>query len=291
MVLMESFPGSAHDTTHRQRWRDAGAVLAVVVTLILTARQLRPLVEAAAFVPLTGDALATVPVSAWFRAGAWVAVSVAVLLRWRVLAVLGAWAGVLFEAIIAARRMNNYPGDVVPVDVLMWSLILAITAALLLSVSAPVDRGLELLGRRGYWLLMLTVAVTALSAAAVPVLGERYGPPHADSIGDGAYPIFGISSNLARSVAGATFAVVPALAVATVRMTDRAVRFRGYVLMAVGTAGFIVMQLGLPLPFGVFPAPVLSFPTQPVILLVASGLIGWAGLRWTRLTERSKAWP
>ena len=147
-------------------WADAATVLALVSTVILTARQLRPLAEAGAFVARTGETLTAVPVPAWPRAVAWVGISVAVLLRWRRAALLGVWVAVLFEIVVAALRINGDPHYGVPVDLLAWPLLLAIAAAILLSVSAPVPPGPDPLGRRGRWLLAGAAAVTTLTAMA-----------------------------------------------------------------------------------------------------------------------------
>lgn len=270
----------------RLQWADAAAVLALVVTVLLTARQLRPLTEAGAFVARTGETLSAVPVSAWPRAAAWVGISVAVLLRWRTAAALGAWAAVLYEIVVAALRINGDPRYGVPVDLLAWPLLLAIAAAFLLSVSAPVPHGPDLLGRRGHWLLAVAAMVTTLTAMVIPLLGEYYGPPPADAIDPGFHAIFAVSSERADAVAGATFAVVLILALAAVSGVDRAVRHRVYTLVGAGTAGFIAIQLGLPRPFGLSTVPVLSRPIQAVVLVMGPGLVLGAGVLLIRFSER-----
>lgn len=279
-------PARVDQRSSRPQWTDATAVLALVVTVILTARQLRPLAEAGAFVARTGETLSAVPVSAWTRAAAWVAISVAVLLRWRTAAALGAWATVLYEIVVAALRINSDPRYGVPFDLLGWPLLLAIAAAFLLSVSAPVPHGLDLLGRRGHWLLTVAAMVTTLTAMAIPLLGEYYGPPPADSIDPGFYVTFVVSSERANAVAGATFAVVLVLVLAAVSGVDRAVRHRVYTLVGAGTAGFVAIQLGLPRPFGLSGVPVLSRSTQAVVLVMGPGLVLGAGLLLIYYTER-----
>jgi hypothetical protein len=279
---------SGDEPSSRTRWLDAVGVLAVVVTVILAARQLRPLVEAGAFVARTGETMSAVPASAWLRAGAWVAIGVAVLFRWRTAAALGAWAGVLFEIIVGAPRVSDDMRYAAPLDLLVWPLVLAITAAVLLSVSAAVSRGPGRLGRRGYWLLAAAAAVTTLTAAAIPLLGDYYEPPPANTIDSAWYVSFAVSSNLARAVAAATFAAVLVLALATISGVDQAVRSRVHTLMAAGTAGFVAIQLGLPRPFNASDWPVLSHPAQVVVFVMAPGLILGAGLLLIRSAERLK---
>ncbi|MEU5939518.1 hypothetical protein ABZ807_10035 [Micromonospora sp. NPDC047548] len=268
------------------RWADAAAVVAVIVTLILTARQLRPLAEAAAFLARTGETVTAVPAATWPRAAAWVAISIAVFARWRTAAALGAWSAVLYEIVVVATRINGDPGYVAPLHLLVWPLLLAVAAAVSLSVSAPVGRGLDLLVRRGRWLLAVVAAFTTLTATAIPLLGEYIGPSQADSIDPGFHPVFVVSSRLGGAVVGLTFAVVLALALATVLGVDRALRSRVVTLMGAGAAGIVAIHLGLPRPFGVWDVPVASGPTQAVLLVMGPGLVLSAGLLLIRSGER-----
>jgi hypothetical protein len=187
-----------------------------------------------------------VPASTWPRAAAWVAIGVAVAMRWRIPAAVGAWAAVLYEIVVAVRRIDGDPVYRMPIDLVVWPLLLAFVAASLLSVAVAGRNGLDLLGRRGRWLLAGAATATTLSAAAIPLLGEYYGPPPADSFGVS----FEIRSDVADAVAVATFAVMGILALAAVSSSDRAVRPRALTLVAAGTVGFVALQLGLRTPFG-----------------------------------------
>jgi hypothetical protein len=268
------------------RWADGAAVVAVVVTLILTARQLRPLAEAAALLARTGETVAAMPAATWPRAAAWVAISIAILARWRTAAALGAWSAVLYEIVVVATRLKGDQGYDAPLDLLVWPLLLAVAAAMLLSASASVGRGLDLLTRRGRWLLAVAAAVTALTATAIPLLGEYNGPSQADSIDPGFHAVFVVSSRLGGAVGGLTFAVVLTLALATVIGVDRAVRSRVLTLMGAGAAGFVAIHLGLPRPFGVWDVPLVSGPTEAVLLVMGPGLVLGAGLLLVRSSER-----
>jgi hypothetical protein len=281
-----AMPGD--EPSGRSRWLDAVSVLAVIVTVIVTARQLRPLVEAGAFVVRTGEPQSAVPTSAWVRAGAWVAISVAVFLRRRTVAAWGAWAATMFEVAVAAPRIGGDPRYGVPLDLLVWPAVLAVTAAVLLTGSAAVARAPGTVTRRGYWLLTAAAAVAALMAAAIPLLGEVSAPAPADSADPGWSVGFTVSSELARAVAGATFAAVLVLALSAAGGAERAVRSRLYTLVAAGTAGFVAIQFGLPRPFGALDFPVLSRPAQAVVLVLLPGLVLCAGLVSIRSAARSK---
>ncbi len=164
----------------RALWARAVAVTAVVVAVMLAARELRPLVAAATFLARTGDPmLSSVAWGSWVRAATWVAVAVAVV------AGLGAAA-----------------------------------------------------------------AVTALSAAAVPLLGTYYGPVHVDARDSLLVPIFEIRSNVDNAVHGLVPVAGLLLVLAAAGWVERGVRPRVYALIAVIAAAYGVLQLGMPFPFG-----------------------------------------
>ncbi|WP_030486294.1 hypothetical protein [Micromonospora chokoriensis] len=250
----------------RVRWADATVVVAIIFTLILTARQLRPLAEAAAFLARTGETVTVLPSATWPRAAVWVAISLAIVAGWQTAATLGAWSAVLYEIVVAATRISGDRRYDVSLDLLAWPLLLAVAAAVLLSVAAPVGHGLDLLPRRGRWLLAAAAAVTTLTAAATPLLGDYYGPLPADSIDPGFYPAFAISSRLSDAVSGLTFAAVLALTLATAMGIDRAARRRVLTLMGAGAVGIIAIHLGLPRPFGMSAGLLVSGPVQAVLV-------------------------
>ncbi len=274
----------------RVLWADAAAVCAVVLSLILAARSVRPLAEAGAFLARTGESLTALPASTWPRAAAWVAISVMVLARWRIAAAVGAWAAVGYEIVVLAMRVNGDPAYIDPLNVMAWPLVLAAAAAALLSVPAPVGRGLDLLGRRGMWLLGAAAAVTTLMATAIPLLGEYYGPPPAGSVDPGFFVVFAVSSQLANAIQGLTLALVFALTVAAVMAVDRAVRYRVFTVAGAGALGLVAIELGLPRPFGLWEMPVLSGAAQAVLLVLAPSLalgIGWFLVRHNERTPRT----
>ena len=270
----------------QRRWADAAAVVAVVVTLILAARQLRPIAEVVAFLARTGETVIVVPATTWPRAAVWIAVGIPVLARWRAAAVLGAWAAVLFEIVVAALRIDDQPGYRVPLDLLVWPILPAVLAAVLLSVPAPAGRGLDLLGRPGRRLLAAAAAVTTLTAMAIPLLGEYYGPPPAGTDDPGFNISFAVSTRLANAVAVLTLVLVLGLALAAGIGADRAVRGRALTLIGAGAAGFAAIQFGLPRPFGVWDAPLVSGLGQAVLAATGPVLLLGAGWLWTRFGER-----
>ncbi|PWR15016.1 hypothetical protein DKT69_13135 [Micromonospora sicca] len=117
-------------------------------------------------------------------------------------------------------------------------------------------------------------------------LSGYHGPPPASSIDPGFHVSFVVSSELANAVAGATSAVVLALALAAVSGVDGAVRPRVYTLLGADVAGFVAIQLGLPQPLGLSTVPVLSRPTQALVLVMGPGLVLGAGLLLIRFSER-----
>lgn len=85
-----------------------------------------------------------------------------------------------------------------------------------------------------------------------------------------------------------TFAGVLVLALAAVSGVDRAIRPRVYTLIGAGTAAFVAIQLGLPIPFGVWSSPVLSArPAQAAVLVMGPCLVFSGGLLLIRFNERS----
>jgi hypothetical protein len=222
-------------------WARALAVTGAVVTVMLAARELRPLVETATFLVRTGHPVfGTPPPGAWVRAGAWLAIAVAVLLRLRVVAALGAWAAVVYEAVVLVLAGRPTPGFAEPWLLRAWPLLLATGAAVLLTASVQARPGLDPLRRGGRWLLAVAAAVTALSAVAVPLLGT-YSPPPPE-------PVFSI--NVDNAVHGGMPIVALLLVLAAVGFVERGVRPRVYALIAVIVAAYVVLQLAMPLPFG-----------------------------------------
>ncbi|MGA4726474.1 hypothetical protein ACWEOS_17710 [Micromonospora taraxaci] len=271
----------------RPLWVDAAAIVAVVVTLILAARQLRPLVEAAAFLARTGETVVTLPTGTWLRAVAWVAVGIAIFARWRSAVVLGAWAAVLYEVAVLTTSFTGGRRSGATLDLELWPLLLALTAAALLSVASPLERGLDLLTRRGRTLLVAAASTATLTAATIPLLGEPSAPSQAGYAVPTIEPAFVVSSRLSAAVAALTFVVVLALAVAAVSDLGPAVRKRVLTLMGAGIAGYATIHLGLPRPFGVWDGQVLSAPAEAVLLVLAPGLVLGVGLYLIRASERA----
>lgn len=271
----------------RPLWVDAAAVVAVVVTLILAARQLRPLVEAAAFLARTGETVIALPTGTWLRAVAWVAVSIAIVARWRTAALLGAWSAVLYEVAMLATSFTGGRRSGATLDLGLWPLLLALTAAALLSVASPVERGLVILTHPGRTLLAAAASTATLTAAAIPLLGEPGAPAQAGDAASTIEPAFVVSSRLSAAVAALTFVVVLALAVAAVSDLGRTVRRRVFTLMGAGVAGYATIHLGLPRPFGVWDGQLVSAPAQAVLLVLAPGLVLGAGLYLIRASERT----
>lgn len=232
-------------------WAKAIALTAVVVTVMLAARQVRLLVLAAAFLARTGHlVIGPVPSTAWVRAATWIAVAVAAVLRLRLAAALGAWAAVGYEVVVRVRAGGAAEGFPDSWQLRLWPLLLAIGAAVLLTAAVPVRQALGPLRRGGRWLLAAAAAVIALSATAVPLLGTYYPPPPADTIDPGFILSFEIGSNVDNAIHGGTPLVGLVLVLAALGWVERGVRPRAYALIAVIVVAFVVLQLGMPFPFG-----------------------------------------
>ena len=275
-------------SVNRARWAEAAAVLAVVVTVILAARQLRPLAEVAAFLARTGDPLVAVPRTAWPRAIAWVLVAIAVLARWRVAALVGAWLAVLYEVVVAGLRLTGDPVYRTSLNLVVWPLLLATVAATLLTVSARARHGLDILDRRGKWLMAGAAAATTLSAMVIPFVGEL-GRPLPGSADTGFVALFSVSSRLADTVAAGTIALVVLLGVAAFVGVERSVRGPVFVLLTAGALGAVAIDLGLPRPFSVWLSPVASPASQVAVVLVGLGLVLGAGLLLLRRRDAGSA--
>ena len=275
-------------SVNRARWAEAAAVLAVVVTVILAARQLRPLAEVAAFLARTGDPLVAVPRTAWPRAIAWVLVAIAVLARWRVAALVGAWLAVLYEVVVAGLRLTGDPVYRTSLNLVVWPLLLATVAATLLTVSARARHGLDILDRRGKWLMAGAAAATTLSAMVIPFVGE-VGRPLPGSADTGFVALFSVSSRLADTVAAGTIALVVLLGVAAFVGVERSVRGPVFVLLTAGALGAVAIDLGLPRPFSVWLSPVASPASQVAVVLVGVGLVLGAGLLLLRRRDAGSA--
>jgi hypothetical protein len=272
----------------RPLWVRAIAVTAVVVTVILAARQLRPLVTVATFVARTGHPVVGAPPStAWVRVATWLAVATAVLLRLRIAAALGAWAAVAYEVVVLALAGVPAPGFRDSWPLRLWPLLLAIGAAVLLTASVRVRDGLGSLRHGGRWLLAGAAAVIALSAMAVPLLGTYYPPPPPDP--RDFFLVFGIRSDFDNAIHIGTPLIGLVLVLAAIGYVERGVRPRVYALIAIIVSAFVGLQLGMPSPFDT--NDVVPVPPRPVLaalLVVVPCAAFGTGLLLIRFVERAR---
>jgi hypothetical protein len=229
----------------RARWADALAVVTVIVVVILTARQLRPFVEAGAFLARTGESLTTVTATAWVRAGLWIGIAAALLYGWHRVATVGAWLAVGVEAIDTSFALWGDARYRIAADLAAWPLLLAVAAAAGITLIAVRRTGPERFTLPGWIVLAVAAAVTALSAAIAPLVGEDYGAPD-DGFGD----LFAISTSVNDTIAVLTRLAVLLLAVAVPLGVHRGVRGRVYTVLVAGIAAALAIQIGLPFPLG-----------------------------------------
>jgi hypothetical protein len=223
-------------------WRDALAVVAVIVTVLLAARQLRPLIEAGVLRLRVGDAPGVTGVT-WIRAGAWVAIAASLIGRRYWLAAAGGWLAVVFEIARAVPRIWGDPRYALAADLAAWPVLLAGVAALGLTVVAwtrpwsdPQSPGP--LSPRGWWLLGAAAVITAGSAVALPLAVTPM-------------PLgYAIEVHVEASIALATRAVVLVAAALVLIGVHRGLRGPAATVLAAGMAGALAIQVGLPLPLG-----------------------------------------
>ena len=274
----------------RSRWVDAVAVLAVIVTVLVAARQLRPLVEAATFALRHGTLQTAVPTQAYVRAGVWVAIAVAVFLRWRGVAAVGAWAAVGYEVVLTVLRINSDKPNY-GLDLLVWPVVLAVVAALLLSLPIAAGRGVELLRRPGRWLLLVAGSVAALSAMAIPLLWHYDGPPPVDgaSIDPGFYVVWWINGTFAVRAIVATVVAVALLTLACTVAVEAHVRRRLVTLVLAAATALLVIELGMPRPLGWVDGFYLGSAVEIALLVAGPAVVLALGLAYIRLRERPTA--
>jgi hypothetical protein len=250
--------------------------------VILTARQLRPFIEAGAFVVRTGDFLVAVTATAWVRAGLWIGIAAALLYGWYRAAAIAAWLAVGFEAVYTTTALWGDPRYRVAFDLAAWPLLLAAAAAAGITVIAIRRTGLELFTRPGWIMLAVAAAVTALSAAVPPLLGEDYGSPD-DNFGD----LFAISTQVDDTIAVLTRAAVLLLALAVPLGVHRGVRGRVYTLLLAGIAAALAIQFGLPLPLGTSSLHPADRRSEAVALVLGPVLVLAVGVVLNRRRSQS----
>jgi hypothetical protein len=265
------------------RWADAAAVAGVLAAVLLLAKQVRPVARMLVWTARYGGPFDPAPMR-WLRIGVWAAVTLTVLCGWRAVAAAGAWVAVLIEVILLVVS----PADSGRVLEMAWPLLLAVLAAVALTVAGPLTvaggarRGTRILGRRGMVLLGMAGVVAAGGPIAEPLLSA--------SCGTG-YFCGGIVLRWSMQIAVLTYVTVVALVVAAVAGIVPAVRRRVLALLAPTVTMLSVLQLGFEDSFSgivyVLP-PVLDEPTQWVLLATVPAAVLVAGLIVVRRRERDR---
>ncbi|GLW29106.1 hypothetical protein Areg01_20460 [Actinoplanes regularis] len=273
------------------RWRAAAAALAVAGVVVQAVASLRPILFEAVFAVRAPGSPFSVTVPMWLRAAVWVAIAAAVVPRRRALAVPAVWAGVVFEFAVVGRVANDGLSVGVLHDPRWWPVLVSVVVALLSSVAGPLGAVAHHLGPRGRRLLAATAGVIGLTAAVEPLLWDYYGSPDPPSVEEpidaGFVAIASIDSSSYLTIFWVTVGVVGVLMVMTVLAVDPGVRSRVVVLLAAGMTVLAVVRLGFTWPVEeVLAGPVLSYRTQPVVLVAALVLIGGLGGWWIRRSER-----
>jgi hypothetical protein len=241
------------------RWRNAAAVVGVVLPMLLLALRLRGSINSAG-VSLAIDQGVRVTHGAWVAwAGGWVLVVLAVALGLPRVAAVLAWLGVLVEAVLLAA---GYPSDPTRLVQGSWLFVLAIVAAAALSVPAPRRHGYAILGRR-------RTALVALGACGFAFAGlldlfalqtDTY-----DGITHATLPTSGYLLGNYVSVGlpvALTYLVSAALVLAALARLDRSVRRRVVALLLPALTQYLLVRF----TFGGFIASSPRFFPTPVLL-------------------------
>jgi hypothetical protein len=142
-------------------WRDAAAVVGVVTpAAMLLARSHRLLSLSGGWLVGEGLQLASVDMGTLLRIGVWAAVLIALLAAWRIVAASLAWAGVLIEGYSLASLAGPVAGYT------LWLLVLAVIAAVAVSISTDIRRAYAVIGARRCVVLIVSAGLVVMTVAA-----------------------------------------------------------------------------------------------------------------------------
>jgi hypothetical protein len=262
-------------------WTEAAAVVGTVLPVLLFVYHLRHLLVPYLWSLRFGDRPAAQPML-WVFALGWAAVAVTALLRWRGVAAVLAWTATAVEVVALT---GWYPTQPVTVLYALWPLVLAVTAAAALSVPRTAGRGLPVLGRRRYIVVVLALAAGGLASGIDPLTIRLVRYPEGLELaywgGTGGYlPGFvpGMASLPARLVELAAAGTV------LVALARTAAPLRRRLLVLLAPAAVLMMlisefYLGYVRSSVQFDPPVLLEPQQWVVLVLtplATLLVGVA---------------
>ncbi len=225
-------------------WVDAAAVFGVLASVLLLAKQVRPVVAEFAWRVRLGDDVAFTPsVTQWARIAAWLLVTVALLSGRRAFAAFGARVAVLGEVFLLVVRDPAYP---LPVLITWLPFVLAAIVAIAVSVPSRPRGGVAVLGRLRTALFCVAGAVAAFAPIAIPFLAEA---------GD---DVITIDQRSVSVVAVLTYGCVAALILGASVGLAAPVRRRLLTLVAVVATAWAVVLLFYPgLWFALVAAPLL----------------------------------
>jgi hypothetical protein len=266
------------------RWTDATAVVGMLASVLLLAKQVRPVADALGWLLRVDDRMAvTQPAATWLRIAVWTAVTVAVLCGWRLVAAMGAWVAVLGEVIVLAIRNTGYPTNLMPAS---WQLPLAAIAATALSIPGGA-RGSTVLGWRRVAVLGVGGAIAAIAPMAIPFFAEVT-PPAAQ--GSDAFSfVASIEQRRVALVALLTYAAVAVLTLAAIAQIAPPIRRRVLTLLTPTVTLLTVIQVraGYPFSGAINPLPITG-PVYSALLVTAPLLVFLTSLVIVRRRERTE---
>jgi hypothetical protein len=252
-------------------WSGALAAVATVVALVLAAWHLRHPIGALTMLARGGHWVSPWYAISYGRAAVWLLVGLAAALGWRILAAVAAVGAIVGEVVVAVTA-----DPPVSLPAMAWRWLPDTAAALLLVAALATGLGLRRFAPLGRWFLIAGVLVFALSAAAIPLLGD-----YPDGSGSDFTYSFAIRSDVAAAVDALTVSVTAALVFASTIGLDPVVRRRALAVLAAGTAYLVVERLIGPR----FGFSTYQSPDPQVVAGLAACVVAGLGLAWIALRE------
>jgi hypothetical protein len=277
-----------------RNWVDAAAVFAVLAPMALVAQRVWSFLGGYLWTVRLNEVTPYVTtnrvgLSFWGPVAAWAAVTIAVLLGWRLVAAAGAWLTVLAEAVALGM---SYPTEPVIVLNFLWLLVFGATAAVALTVRAPRHQGVSILGWRKTTVFAAVGVLYAVSSAIDPLTARVVRQaPNAYSVdlwpgGGGYLPFLFDSAGLLTLIA---YAIIGVATIVLLARIDPPVRRR--ILVLVAPTAVLIALIGLSFSGFAessvrFTPPVLLVPAQWAVLVLAPVVAFLAGVLLIGRRER-----
>lgn len=215
------------------QWVQAAAAVGLLAVIGMLGLRTQPILVTAGLSRLDTPIRPSYSLVELCRVAIWATVLLAALVGTRRLAAAGAWIAVVADVGLIALR---YPVDPVPVVYAVWALVLAIVAAMVLSVSAPPRHGTFVLGwpRLAVGTLAAAIASGASAYNTIWWLASR----------TGTYEVFNLGGQPVIYEAGIAYLLAAVLAILVVLTLAPPVRRRLVALLAPVPVTLIILLFG-----------------------------------------------